>query len=660
MSGPNYPIIWIMRYLLLILAFPLFVHAETKKQQCDRLQVVASELEKMIQTKVYVGATKEETCDLLPASSFAGFDYRCSSLSAIEMQMKSLDNEIAMIKGIKALKEETIEASKFFEQDENKNKGAAVDASQLLYKNLKIAATIEGFLTTKGIKNENLLTVLAKAPAADFADEKKFKDLIASTCVKIGVNKGASPICDNPQSIGSEELKEVDALLLLAKETDRKFSDPQIKDLTKALAIKDGDTNYSFTKMLSEVSAPGAGEAFSSKDRETLSTIKLNDDFVKDYKFLRNLASSSADLAKTKKLTQTLELPVRFQDLFDSLKRREEWELKSKLSVVLNELKGNIPANAEAACTQTRALANNGEDCLKALSKNLTLGSDQQKMADNILVELKRGQDQIRKLDQVMKDCAVTEEMNLSKECLDFVNDSALEQLTVLEEKSKELSAHRAKILEKSASLMVSRDLAIHTLVTKECMTQNTIKIQCDQDIGNISREAVALSDAAGEIVMLWDKPAVETNVPELCKTPLDGAKHMEEICKIALAKESEKVAPTANKDHFMSSTEAPGARSSGQGWADLLGGLAQAAGTLLTPNQQMMNPYASMFPYTPQVGQPRDIKNQIMDPYMVSGFGNYSSTPGLRPYSSVNSNVGASSAYSFGSSTFFNSPVGW
>lgn len=661
MSGPNYPIIGIMRYLFLILAFPLLVQAETKEQQCDRLKVVASELEKMIQTKNYVGDKNSppEKCGDLPLSTIPGFDYRCSDLASIELQMKSLDNEIAMIKGIELLKKETITAKDVLAKPENQDQKAAVTASQNLYQNLKIAATVESFLKAKSAKDERLLTVLAKASSTEFADETKFKALINSTCVKMGL-KGSSPICDETDKLSWDELKEVDALLLLAKGTERKFDKDQIKDLEEALAIKDGDKPYSFTQMLSEVTPPAAGQAFSSKDRETLATIKLNDDVQKKYSFLRNVAGKATDLAKTKELTQSLEVWTRRLDLFDSLKRREQWELKSKLSVVLNELKTSNPPPPEA-CKQTRALANDGKECLDALAKSLPLGSAQQKSVENILIELKRGQDQIAKLDQLMLDCEPAKDsVEVPDKCFNSL-DAGLKKLTELEAKSKELAAHRAKILDKSAGLMLSRDLAVRTLMAKECMKNDTIKILCDEEIGSISREAIALSDATGEIVMMWDKPVDDkTNVPELCKTPVDGAKHMVEICKIAQAKEPEKAAPVVNNDHYIAPTEAPSGRSAGQGWADLLGGLAQAAGTLLTPNQQMMNPYASMFPYTPMVGQPRDIKNQIMDPYMVTGFGSYSATPGLRPYSSVNSNVGTSSAYSFGNSSFFNSPVGW
>jgi hypothetical protein len=662
MSGPKYPIIGTMRYLLFILAFPLLVHAETKKQQCDRLKVVASELEKMIQTKNYVGekGTATEKCGDLPLSTLPGADYRCSDLASIEMQMKSIDNEIAMIKGIELLKKETIAANEFLAKPENQDKEAAITASQALYQNLKIAATVESFLKAKSLKDERLMTVLAQAPAAEFADEAKFKALITSTCKKMGL-KGSIALCDETDKLTWDELKEVDGLLLLAKDTKRKFDKEQIAELEAALAIKDGDKPYSFTQMLSEVSPLPAGEAFPKEVRETLASIKLNDQVQEKYKFLKNFAEKSAELGKTKQLTQSLELWTRHHDLFDSLKRREQWELKSKLSVVLNELKGSNPP-PPAACAQTRALTNNGEECLNALAASLPRGSAQQKSAENILIELKRGQEQIGRLDKIITECTPPENsVMVPDKCFDNI-DAGLKKLDQLDAKSKELAAHRAKILEKSEGLMTSRDLAIHTLMAKQCMTTDKIKIQCDQEIGSISREAVALSDAAGEIVMMWDKPADDkTDVAALCKTPKDGAKHMDEICKIAQSKDPEKASEAvANKDHYLAPTEAPGNRSSGQGWADLLGGLAQAAGTLLTPNQQPMNPYATMFPYTPMVGQPRDIKNQIMDPYMVTGFGSYSSTPGLRPYSSVNSNVGTSSAYSFGSSTFFNSPVGW
>lgn len=658
MSRPNYPIIWIMRYLLFILALPLFVQAATKEQQCDRLKVVASQLEKMIQTKAV-----KQGCTGLTASKYSGFDYRCKDLAAVEMQLKSIHNELAMLKGISALKDEAIAAKATLEKPENRNKAAAVDASHRLYNDLKIASTIEQFLKTKGLKNENLMTLLAKAKDDDFKDGKKLSDLIASTCTKIGFVKGKSPVCDNPQDIGPEMLQEIDGLLKLARKTERKFDEPQIKDVLEALAIKDGEKEYSFTQMLSEVSAPKPNEAFSGKDMQVLSSIKLNDNNIEKYTFLKNLSKSSRDLAATKDLTKAMEMPTRYLDLFDSLKRREEWDLKSKLSVVLNELKDNIPANAQEACKQTRALNGGADECLNALAKNLIPGSTQQKSAENILLELKYGQAHIEKLDKVIKDCTPSEEeMELSEDCLKHIAKISV-RTTELDAKANELDVIRAEILKESKGLIASRDLAVKTLMDKQCMNRSEIHIPCEDPTLKISKEAVALSDATGEIITIWEKSTV---VEEgLCKTPPEGSKHIDEICKIAQTKVdgdgTERKNRVANNDNYIGPTEAPSnGRSSGQGWADLLGGLAQAAGTYFTPSQQYINPYASMYQYSPMAGQPMDIKNKIMDPYMVTGFGSYSTTPGLRPYSSVNSNVGMASAYSFGSSTFFNSPVGW
>lgn len=647
MSGPNYPIIVDMRYLILILAFPLLVQAQPDSKECVRLRTVASELEKMIQGK-FAGAT----CDELPASEFENFDYRCKDLSAIELQLKSLENEIAMINGVKNLRDEVLSAKATLEK--HPNKGIAQDASQQLYQNLKIAVQIEGYLNATGIKGENLLTALAKASGEDFQDASKFAALVAATCIKIGVAPGSSPICENPQ-ISDELLAEVNGLLLLGRKTERKFSKSQVEDLKKAMAIKNGDKDYSFAEMLKAVADPGAA-AFSEKDVATLTSLKVAPD-SDEYAFLNNMKSASAKLSSSVDLTQAQNVAARFKSFITDLKNREEWELKSKISVVLNELKDDIPASAKDACAGARELnANNFEDCFKPISTKINLPGYKKNSASNILHELKIGQNHIKKLDEVLAQCVPDDQMNLPDNCNAYT-DAALLTLT---KKATELNVIKAKILEESSGLLLTRDLAIETLYNKQCLSSTQSDINgCAAELGAISREAVALSDAAGVIVFMYNKPKAVTDVDKICKDIPQGTSHSAEVCKLARAKAPE--APVMKKNQDLYSQSITSERNSSQeALSGMIGALAQTAGAYFMPNQQMVNPYANMYPYTPNIAQPRDIKNQIMDPYMVSGFGSYAPTPGLRPYSSINSNVGTASAYSFGASSYFNSPVGW
>lgn len=648
MSGPKKPIIRIMRYLLFILAFPILVQAQTKQQQCDRLNIVAKELEKKIQTKI-IG----EACDELPKSDIPNFDYRCKDLASIDMQLKSLENEIAMFSGVTKLRNETVDAKSVLDKAENKS--LSVTASHAFYQNLKIAATIEGFLEAKGIKNESLMSELAKGEDKDFLDVQAFTDFVSKTCIRIGVNKG-SRICDNPKNLTLDEMKEVNGLLLLGRKTKRKFEDGQTKELREAMAIKDGDKEYNFTKLLSEVSAPGENQAFSEKDMDKIASHKLSAK-GKDFNFLSNMSVSTQTMQNNKEVRSAQGLPQRFQEYFTSLKSREEYELKAKLSVVLNELKDHIPDSVKVACSEARTLSGSAEDCLKALADNDKLGGAQRNSAQDILYELKFGQEQIKRLDRLMAACVPNTDMTLHSDCSQFFNPD----IETLQKKTDALRAIKAKILEGSEQLLTARDLALHTIVMKECMSETTSQVVCEDEQVKISREAIALSDSTGEIVLLLDKPAAAPDFDAICKSTPQNSNHLEEICKYALTKESDPVPKKRDFSPNNSPIEAPQGRNvAGQAWADMLGGLGQTLGNFLAPRQQMINPYQSIFPSTNIMGQPRDIKNQIMDPYMATGFGGYAPTAGLRPYSSVNSNMGVSSAYTFGASSFFNSPVGW
>ena len=276
----------------------------------------------------------------------------------------------------------------------------------------------------------------------------------------------------------------------------------------------------------------------------------------------------------------------------------------------------------------------------------------------DILLELKVGQEQIKRLDHLVIACSPNEDMTLHSECEKYYNGNTDELL----QKADELRAIKEQILGESKTLMEARDAALHTIVMKGCFNVAESNITCDDPNVKISREVMALSDSSGEIILMLEKPATAPDLPNFCKTADQSKHNLADICKFVSMNDNEDSArKPAQNAADQSPIEAPQGRNVvGQSWADMLGGLGQTLGNFLAPRQQMINPYQSMFPSSNLMGQPRDIKNQIMDPYMATGFGGYAPTSGLRPYSSVNSNMGISSAYNFGASSFFNSPVGW
>jgi hypothetical protein len=117
-----------MKYLILLLAIPFF-SVEAAAPNCEKLKQIANDLEKKIQSKRFPAETCAQMDPVslgLPADSIgfpkivpaldgptkvdkkvaAAWDYRCKDLSAIELQLKSIENEIALLKGIDSLKSE--------------------------------------------------------------------------------------------------------------------------------------------------------------------------------------------------------------------------------------------------------------------------------------------------------------------------------------------------------------------------------------------------------------------------------------------------------------------------------------------------------------------------------------------------------------------------
>jgi hypothetical protein len=643
-----------MRYLYLLLTIP-FLSAQAAAPTCDKLRDIAADLEKSIQSKHFA----PEVCDKMDAASlglptdsigFSGdWDYRCKDYSAIDMQLKSIENEIALLKGIDSLKTEIKEGLATIAKV--KNPEQAKEASASFVKNLDVARSIELFLGTNNAQSENILAKLAEDKNG-WTDINSFKGLLITHCRSFNA-KGT--VCENGFFLSEDTFKEIDGFIKVGKNTERKFSKDQVKDLTNAMKINKGDDPYSFGQISSDLKKElGPNGLLSPEDVQKIKELpELSND--KGFDFLKKLKASIKDIKESEALVHAQATPTRFTSILNDLKKRQEWEIKSKFSLVMNQYGEHLPDEVAEVCTSARELKGSIEDCLTPLQKSKKLKSFEQAAVIDLIAEFKYGEAQVTKLNDLLKDCIPDQTLVYPAKCEGIVT----QQMADLTAKAQVLNTLKAKHLQENADLITFRNFALEKLHSKECMNAEESNItNCYADIGNISREAIVLTKDTNDIIYVFEKPAAPTEVAELCLNSDVKVSFKKDLCKLTEEDPSKK---KTNDDNY----EAPVSPDSsgnpvGQALFDLGSSILNSIAGYLAPPVQQVNPYGPVFPYVQPIAQPKDISSQIMDPYLSSGFGNYYPTQGLRPYSSVSSNLGTSSAYDFGGSSHFNSPVGW
>ena len=643
-----------MRYLLLFLAIP-FLSAEAAAPDCKKLNGYANDLEKAIQSKRF---TTEE-CLIMDPKEFTlpDFDYRCKDLSAIDTQLKSIENEIALLNGIASLKTEIkdgIATLKKFEQ----NPAQAKEASVSFVKNLNIATSLERFLATTNTKSENILSAVV-ADKAGWTDRASFIGLLRKYC---GGFPQKGTVCEQGFDLTEETFKEINDFVTIGKDTKRKFDKSQIKDLIDALAVTKANGKglevgkiYSFGQLALELKDIKTDGLLSAEHMQVIKNLpELSNS--KSFNFIKDMKDSIKVLKGSEGLMATQAIPSRFTALLNDLKNRQEWEMKSKVSLVLNQYeKDYLPADSKDKCDKARGLEKDSiAACLSPLSTNLKLQTHEQRAVDDLISEFEYGQKQISTLDELIKDCIPNEALTYPEKCEGIVS----KQMADLVAKSNILTALKAKHIQSSPDLFTFRNFALEKLHSGGCMTSTESNITCDKELGNISKEAITLSGDAGDIIHVFAKPKDATVIAQLCleskEANIPGKTFLCEIKDEVVVKKSE------NNDSYEAPVSPENSNRTGQAWFDLGSSILNSVAGYLAPKPMApINPYGPVYPYVQPMYAPQDISSKIMDPYLSHGFGNYYSTPGVMPYSSLSSG-GTASSYDFSGGSHFNSPIGW
>jgi hypothetical protein len=659
-----------MKYLILLLAIPFF-SVEAAAPNCEKLKQIANDLEKKIQSKRFPAETCAQmdpvSLGLLPDSIgfpkvlpplngptkvdkkiAAAWDYRCKDLSAIELQLKSIENEIALLKGIDSLKSE-INSGKSVIGNFNNQTGAK-EASATFMKNLEVARSLEIFLATNNTKSENILGKIATDPDwKEDTDIKGFGLLLERYC---GGFPQKGTVCEKGfLGLTEDTFKELKDFVTIGANTERKFNKNQIKDLTEAMTIKKGEDAYSFAKLAGELKGIQANGMLSAEDIQKLKELpNLSNDKSRD--FLKQMTGSINVMKDAEQFVKADATPARFASVLTDLKNRQEWEMKSKLSLVLNQYNDFIPAEAADKCLDARALKGSIRECLNPLKTSAGLKSFEQSAVEDLIAEFEYSEKQVAKLDKMISTCIPQKDLTYPAECEGIVT----QQMADLVAKAQVLTTLRAKHIQASPDLITFRNFALEKLHSGECMTSGESNISdCYTDLGSISREAITLSGETNDIIYVYKKPKEDTAVTQLCLESVEVVPFKEALCALKdedpSKKSGKKLLPT-----YDAPVSPNDPNSMGKALMDLGSSILGSVAGYMAPPMNRVNPYAQpSFPYT--MPPARDSLDYIKSSY--PNFGSYQLTPGAMPYSSMNSNA-ASSSYNFGGSTHFNTPVGY
>ncbi len=648
MFGPKSPKIVAMRYLLLCLLIPIAIaHAVETSLVCQDLKTMANQMQREIQRS-------RVECDKLPEDALGSTpvprgmeDYKCKDLSAIEARLKSLESELAMIKGLESVRKEIIEGQKNIA--EIKRPELIAKASETFLSNLAIAETMELMLATNGANGKNVFSELADRPAADWDTPGKLKPIIEKFCVDNQV-PGTS-ICSGGKTITQESFLAIRDFVGIGQDTQKKFKKGHIKDLQDALSItKEDDKEYSFNRLAALLKdMPRNGEL----KKEQMDILKSMPAIKANKKF-----SYLTQLKEAKDVLDIQNGSKQFKFFLQDLKNRQEWELKSKLSVVLFEHSAKIPVENQQACLAARTLSTPIADCLAPLTSDANSDRTSRAIVTDLEKELTLGEKHLAEINKLMSICVPDQELKMPAECESAVTAKQADLIPQIQF----LNAMKIYLLKGKDDRIKLYNYALAQLREKGCgKIEKTDVLNCYQDVGSISKEAVALSGAATDIIHILAKPDDETDITELCKKE-DEKKdltYLKRLCEIDEAGNQPAAPAPKNPDDVEASTD-PGSRNPmSEAWRDLALLGAQTLGQMFAPPPEVgPNPYGPIYPPV-NLGAPKgDIYDQLAAPYVKSGMTSYTPGLGLSPYGA--GGAGSSVNYDFGGSSMFNRPPGY
>ena len=636
--------------------------AATTAPGCQDLSRILSEAEKELQTSHAPACGELNITTLLPqeiSSETESFfnEHKCSPLYQIEIKIAELENQEALLLGFEKLKNEVSSSQEEISTEKNQERinQATKDFAQALNTAQSIEVMLDSEIPGKDV---NFLQLLAAESPDLWSDVEKLRSLTNEFCEKITDAKKLR-VCSSDFAPNEQTHKELKELLRTGS-----LSKEEADQWKNSLSIQKADgSRYSFVTMTDAISESYTkllkGETLSEHE---LASLKALDKFRSNpqLSFAKNLPAP-----KGNNLVQ-----AKIKNHINSLIKRQEVEINTKMSVVSAVNKELMNNNEQAACALVNVLTDVDTTCMSALKSTLarqkeSSANDQTNQLNEALSSFTKSQNYLAKLKE------------LSGKCDSNLNECALHIPLDLAQMSNELSALRM-IKEKVGSAQVNnmafRNFALSKW-TQNCNdsidSQKSIVEECQDTLSSMAPEMYKLSSSLMDISLLIDPKKVSSEdgtVKALCENEeVKKRTDQQKLCAFFTDVVSDELPADEKKvdqDTYQASVSAPkGSNKSREAWLKGLSLIANTAtDSWLAGNNQgsywgnAVNPYAYNFgPYdmTQAMGTADAI---LFNARYYGAYGFYMPTQGLQPYttfgassiSSYQALPGTSGAYSY------------
>jgi hypothetical protein len=626
--------------LLILLLIPLSFAGSPPA--CDELGTILEDMEKDLQKKFTSNCGTLKAADLVADVPVADPTFLegklCSDLTTIETQLENLKLQEAVLTGINKLKV-TIDESK---EATESNKGEAQrEAGMTFVDSLNTAQSLEVLLQSVTEDGDPLIQKLKELPENKRLNQRDLSDRVAEFCknMKKDEQNACNPNLFKP---GPEAATELLDLIKNADPTTEQISKWQgmlaIKRINPPQEDTEEDTEYSFTQMQAELTdAFGRIDQKEVMSKAHIQAIQKLDDFenAPGLSFVEDIASLK-DKKKAKIASD------KFFLLMGDARLRQQYEVQSKLSVMWQEVKNQIPDLSESQkqqCDTAKTLYDDAKACLASLENARSkLTGDTKANLYRFLPALRVSVDYA---DNLMNQEAVCEKEIQSQQAVteacyaDFNKDLADVQDQILQ-----LNILKDRIGSENMDLMKFRNFALMKWGSQKCDALSTPMDFCEEPT-QLSKEAfMTFSDVMKIAVVFAPKPEAEEEAEELCDDEDNQlTKKQRRLCEF-FNDTTSNIIVTENKEDISAPTEAPDGghakRALRSAW--IQGGanvLNQALGFMMPMNNPQFQNYYP-FNYAPHNdgARPMGIADGIMFNARYNGaYGFYMPTLGYEPF---------------------------
>ncbi|MGE3608191.1 MAG: hypothetical protein AB7I27_01290 [Bacteriovoracaceae bacterium] len=569
-------------------------------------------------------------------------EFKCENFSSIEAKLKDLESQLDYLTGLEKLKA-NIKAQK--EKTADKNAPLAQEAGMNFQDALITAQSFELLLSAKDSEGNLLFKELRKIPKDKREDLKSFGAELKKICKKNFQDQAACN--ENFWRPNEAAIVEINALL------DKKDSkDKEILSWQSSLQIQKTDNSpYSFNEMRQDLEASIGDQGSKPLTKAQLKAIQSLPDFknASGLKFISSLAQAKKDL--------TAETPyAQFRFLAEDLKKRQEFEIQSKVSLLYGEFQDKL-TNRDS-CSVAKVDFSAAQICLKQL-KDLESGLQGSPQAHlkklrEVLEASINYHDSIDDLTSTCQKSVKMDEVNCDRK-ISFNQAEIQKQI-------QSLNLLKDKIGEKNQDLMKLRNFSIEKFQKMDCAKKEASNItDCDAGLTlRTSKEANLLTADVMNISLVYAKSENETDIQEICDDEEKKIIRKAQVCAFLTDTTPDKI-ETKNtekikRDDYVAPTSAPDGGNSPVKDA-IYHGMTNLISEMMDQYQQQNSSYSpyQYYNYSPyNNGAPLMSTSDsiLFNARYYGGYGFYMPTLGYQPYQAF----GPYRPYNLtNSSTYFN-----